>query len=175
MNITVYCGVNEGNDPAFKQSAIDLGTWMAQAGHTLVYGGGGIGMMGALSDAVLEHGGAVHGIIPRFLVDREQLNVRLENATIVETMAERKALLYGEADAFIMLPGGIGSFEEITEVLSQKKLGFIDKPVFIVNINGCYDHFVAALHDLVTNGFLDPEESPFTEVRSITELADLLS
>lgn len=174
MNITAYCGVAEGNDHAFKQAAADLGKWMAQAGHRLVYGGGGIGMMGVLSDTILEHGGEALGIIPQFLVDREQLNIHLEHSVVVETMAERKQMLYENADAFVMLPGGIGTFEEITEVLSQKKLGFIDAPVYIVNINGCYDYFVAALHDLVTNGFLDPHESPFTEVTSITELADLL-
>lgn len=174
MNITVYCGVAIGNDPAYKESAIELGKWMAEAGHTLVYGGGGIGMMGAVSDAVLEGGGEVLGIIPQFLVEREQLNVHLEHSTVVDTMAQRKQMLYEAADAFVMLPGGIGSFEEITEVLSQKKLGFISEPVYIVNINGCYDHFVASLHDLVANGFLLPGEAPFIEVKSIAELTTLL-
>lgn len=170
MNITVYCGVAMGSNPSFKQAAIELGTWMAQSGHTLVFGGGGIGMMGTLSNAVLDGGGNVHGIIPQFLVDREQLNKRLTNVTVVETMAQRKGLLFGEADAFVMLPGGIGTFEEITEVLSQIKLGFIDAPVYIVNIDGCYDHFVAALDDLIVNGFLEEGESPYVAVSSIDEL-----
>ncbi|MBQ9068047.1 MAG: TIGR00730 family Rossman fold protein [Eggerthellaceae bacterium] len=174
MNITVYCGVALGNSPAYKQSAIDLGTWMAQAGHTLVYGGGGIGMMGALANAVLDHGGNVLGIIPQFLVDREQLNPRIVNPVVVQTMAERKKLLCDNADAFVMLPGGIGTFEEITEVLSQIKLGFIAEPVFIVNIEGCYDHFVASLNELCRNGFLKEEESPYTVVASIAELAAVI-
>ena len=174
MNITVYCGVSEGNKPEYKQAAIDLGLWMARAGHRLVYGGGGIGMMGALSDTIIENGGDVLGIIPQFLVEREQLNVHLEHSIIVETMSERKKLLYENADAFVMLPGGIGSFEEITEVLSQKKLGFIEAPVYIVNIEGCYDHFIAALQDIVDNGFLLPEESPFIAVRSVEELAQII-
>ena len=174
MNITAYCGVAIGNNPAFEQSAVELGKLIAEGGHTLVYGGGGIGMMGRLSDTVLEHGGNVEGIIPRFLVEREQLNVHLDHSTVVETMAERKQGLYENADAFVMLPGGIGTFEEITEVLSQKKLGFITAPVYIVNIKGCYDNFVAALRDIVDYGFLGPDEASFTEVSSIKELATLL-
>ncbi len=175
MNITVYCGVAIGNDPAFEQAAVQLGSWMASSGHKLVYGGGGIGMMGALSNSVLEHGGEALGIIPQFLVDREQLNINLENSIVVETMAERKKLLYDNADAFVMLPGGIGTFEEITEVLSQKKLGFIDAPVYVFNVNGCYDDFVQALRNLVEFGFLLEDESPFTVVASIDELEKEIS
>lgn len=174
MNITAYCGVALGNNPAFEQSAIELGTWIGEQGHTLVYGGGGVGMMGALADAVLEHGGKVIGIIPQFLVDREQLNDHLHNPVVVETMAERKTLLYNHADAFIMLPGGIGTFEEITEVLSQTKLGFITAPIFIANINNCYGNFIQSLYDLIENGFLEEEEAPFTVANTIEELTQYL-
>lgn len=174
MNITVYCGVSLGSDPAFEQAAKELGTWIGESGHTLVYGGGGIGMMGALSDAVLAAGGEVIGVIPQFLVDREQINAKLANPIVVDTMAQRKTIMKEHGDAFVMLPGGIGTFEEITEVLSDKKLGFISAPVCIVNINGCYDHFVASLNDLIANDFLLPNEAPFTEVKSIGELVEAL-
>lgn len=118
MRIAVYCGANVGTRPAYEETAKDLGQWMAKNGHVLVFGGGGVGLRGVVSNAILDQGGQVIGIIPQFLVDHEVANQRLTNLIVVDDMRTRKQAMIDRADAFIALPGGPGTLEEIAEVIS---------------------------------------------------------
>ena len=174
MNITVYCGVSEGTDKAYTDFARELGSWIGESGHTLVYGGGGIGMMGTVANATLDHGGSVIGIYPHFLSHRERILQRLEDPIEVETMAIRKMKLIDHADAFCVLPGGIGTLEEITEVISQKSLELLDVPILIANVNGYYDRFIDLLHFMEKQGFLRLEPSWFHVVTSIEQIEAIL-
>lgn len=144
-SICVYCGAGSGTDPDHIKSATALGTLLAKAGIRLIYGGGTSGMMGAVSDAVLDHGGKVTGIIPKFLVDmeasREELK-RLDEVILTEDMHARKRTMFERADAFIALPGGVGTLEELVEQLTWVQLGRHKKPVLLANINDFWQPLV---------------------------------
>ena len=139
MKVTVYLGANMGDNPSFKKATIALGQWIAKNGHTLVYGGSKMGLMGVLGDTVLENGGQAHGIMPQFLKDREIAYEGLTSMTIVETMAERKTAMLVQGDLFIALPGGLGTLEEISEAIAAARVGKLDKPCVFFNLNGYYD------------------------------------
>jgi uncharacterized protein (TIGR00730 family) len=143
--ICVYCGSNPGNDPAFMQAAQEFGRILAENGIGLVYGGGNIGIMGELSQTVLRHGGQVTGIIPEFLVAREHAHNTSQGLVVTRDMHERKRKMFELADAFVALPGGVGTLEELVEQLTWVQLGRHSKPVLVANIKGFWEPFCALL------------------------------
>jgi len=144
-SICVFCGANPGDDPGFMRAALALGTAIAGGGHTLVYGGGRVGLMGAVADAALNASGEVVGFIPQALVDREVAHRGLTELVVTGSMHTRKAAMADRSDGFIALPGGFGTLEEVLEVLTWNQLGIIAKPVALLNVNGYFD----ALHDFI--------------------------
>jgi uncharacterized protein (TIGR00730 family) len=154
FSICVYLGSREGSQPAFAYAAGEVGRWIGQHGGQLVYGGGSNGLMGLLAQATLDAGGLVKGIIPQALVDKEWAKRDCTELHIVQTMHERKAMMAEHADAFLALPGGIGTFEELFEAWTWKQLGYHDKPIGILNVNGCYDPFLAMMQSVVADGFV---------------------
>jgi uncharacterized protein (TIGR00730 family) len=152
--VCVYCGSREGSRPAYAQAARDLGAELARRGLGLVYGGGRIGLMGVLADAVLAAGGTVTGVIPRALVSKEVAHLELKDLRIVGSMHERKALMAELSDAFIALPGGFGTLEEIFEVLTWSQLRLHQKPCGLLNVEGFYDSLLAFLDHAVREDFL---------------------
>lgn len=154
MNITVYCGANVGQSPIHQQSTKALGKWIANQNHTLVYGGGNVGLMGLIADSVLENGGRAIGVIPTFLKEREIAHTGLTEIIVVESMADRKAKMIELGEAYIALPGGPGTLEEISEVISWARIGKNNNPCILFNSNGYYQHLQAFYDNMVTQGFL---------------------
>jgi uncharacterized protein (TIGR00730 family) len=152
--VAVFCGSAPGHDEALMRSAYDVGRGLAERGLGLVYGAGGHGLMGAVSQGALDAGGEVIGVIPRAMVEREWGRHDLTELHVVETMHERKALMAQYADAFLCLPGGIGTVEEIVEVWSWRQIGFNDDPVCFFNPGGFWTPMLAAFQGLVDAGFL---------------------
>jgi uncharacterized protein (TIGR00730 family) len=153
-SVCVFCGSNAGNDPRFASAARELGALLAREGIALVYGGGHVGLMGVLADAVLANGGKAIGVIPRALWDREVGHRGLTELHIVETMHERKAMMASLADAFVALPGGLGTLEEIFEVWTWAQLGIHAKPVGFLNVEGFYGSLLEFLDRGVDAGFI---------------------
>jgi uncharacterized protein (TIGR00730 family) len=153
--ICVYCGSGPGSDPAFADAARALGKILAENNIGLVFGGGSIGLMGALASAVLDHGGEVVGIIPKFLVNREHA-MRRGAVVVTQDMHERKQLMFEHADAFIALPGGVGTLEELVEQMTWAQLGRHEKPILIANINGFWDPLCALLDHMEALEFIRP-------------------
>lgn len=151
-SVCVYCGSATGNDEAYMEAAAALGKTLAEAGIRLIYGGGGIGLMGETALAAHQAGGKVVGIMPSFLKSREILYDNVENR-IVTTMHERKMMMFEEADAFVVLPGGIGTLEEVIELLSWRRLDLHKKPIIFININGFWDSFFEMIRHSVQAGF----------------------
>ncbi len=154
--ICVFCGAASGRAPAHVDAARVVGEMLARRGIGLVYGGGSVGLMGALADAVLDAGGRAIGVIPQQLVDREVAHTGLTELHVVKDLHQRKALMAGLADAFITLPGGIGTMEELFEVWSWAKLGLHSKPCGLLNVNGYFDSLGTLADEMVTEGFLEP-------------------
>ncbi|MDH4061520.1 MAG: TIGR00730 family Rossman fold protein [Aquincola sp.] len=154
MSIAVYCGSRFGDGPAFRSSAQALGRLIGAAGETLVYGGGRVGLMGEVADATLASGGRVVGVIPQALMDREVGHAGLTELHVVQTMHERKQLMASRADAFVALPGGIGTLEELYEVWSWQQLGYHDKPVALLNVDGYYDALLEFMRVTHSRGFV---------------------
>ena len=144
-SICVYCASGPGNNPAFMQAATRFGRILAENGIRLVYGGGSVGLMGALADAVLDHGGTVTGVIPDFLVNREHMLLRVQERIVTRDMHERKRVMFERADAFVALPGGIGTLEELVEQLTWAQLGRHKKPILILNIEHFWDPLCALI------------------------------
>jgi len=144
-SICVYCASGPGTSPAFVAAARDFGRILAENRIRLVYGGGSIGLMGALAESVLDHGGHVTGVIPDFLVAREHMLQRAQERIITRDMHERKRIMFERADAFVALPGGIGTLEELVEQLTWAQLGRHRKPILIANIEGFWDPLCALL------------------------------
>jgi uncharacterized protein (TIGR00730 family) len=153
-SICVYCGSGSGADPAFVEAARKLGHMLAKAGIRLVYGGGRIGLMGEVARAVLEGGGNVTGIIPEFLKARELMLPDAQELHVVKDMHERKQLMFDKADAFIALPGGIGTLEELVEQMTWAQLGRHDKPILIADIKGFWRPLLSLLAHMRQNGFV---------------------
>lgn len=175
MNITVYCGASTGNDPIYKQKASELGTWMAHHGLTLVYGGGRTGLMGKLADAVLANGGKAIGVIPEFLKTEEEAHTGLTQLITVDTMSQRKEKMLALGDAYIALPGGAGTLEEISEAIAAARLGRHAKPCILYNIQNCYDYLEKLFDHMVTAGFLnDASRDKARFVTSIEEIEKIL-
>jgi len=152
--VCVYCGSGDGRNPAFSAAAVALGRAMAEAGIRLVYGGGSIGLMGTLARAVLDNGGAVTGIIPQFLEEREQLFADVTDLHVTEDMHQRKMLMFEQAEAFVALPGGIGTLEEFVEQLTWVQLGRHRKPVLLANIDGFWQPLIDLFEQMRAELFL---------------------
>ena len=153
-SVCVFCGSSVGANPAFRAAAQELGAVAARGGRRLVYGGGHVGLMGALADAALAVGGEVIGVIPQHLVDREIAHLNLTELKIVESMHERKALMAELADGFMALPGGIGTLEEFFEIWTWAQLGMHDKPCGLLNVAGYFDGLLEFLDRAVTEKFV---------------------
>lgn len=160
-SVCVFCGSNAGNDPRFAEAARAFGALLATEGIALVYGGGHVGLMGVVADAVLANGGKAVGVIPRALWDREVGHRNLTEIHIVETMHERKAKMASLADAFVALPGGLGTLEEIFEVWTWAQLGIHHKPVGFLDVAGFYRLLLEFLDRAVDAGFV---RAPFREI-----------
>jgi uncharacterized protein (TIGR00730 family) len=155
--VAVFCGSVPGHDEALVRTAYDVGRGLAERGIGLVYGAGGHGLMGAVSQGALDAGGEVIGVIPRAMVEREWGRDDLTEVRVVETMHERKALMAEYADAFLCLPGGIGTVEEIVEVWSWRQIGYNDDPVCFFDVDGFWTPMLAAFQGLVDAGFVRQE------------------
>ena len=156
-SICVYCGSNSGRVPAFTAAADSLGKLLAERRIKLVYGGGQVGLMGTLADAVLEAGGEVEGVIPEFLALKEIAHMSLSRLHVVKSMHARKAMMESLSEGFIAMPGGIGTMEELFEIWTWGQLGQLRNPVGLLNVDGYYDALVAFLDTMTEQGFLTPE------------------
>jgi uncharacterized protein (TIGR00730 family) len=154
--LCVYCGSSPGTDPRYREAASALGGGLAAGGIELVYGGGRNGLMGFVADAVLAGGGKATGVIPRHLQDRELAHLGLTELLVVDTMHERKAVMAERADAFAVLPGGVGTLDETVEILSWRQLGLHDKPVYIIDIAGYWSPLTVLFDHIVASGFAAP-------------------
>jgi uncharacterized protein (TIGR00730 family) len=171
-NICVYCGSCPGINPAYAEAARTLGRAMAENGVGLVYGGGGLGLMGEIARAVLAHGGRVTGIIPEFLSVKEQMLRGATEMNVVKDMHHRKRLMFEKADAFVALPGGIGTLEELVEQLTWAQLGRHSKPIVVVDIEGYWSPLVALLAHLRREGFIRQDME--VRLRTVDRAEDVL-
>ena len=166
ISVAVYCGSSPGNDPAYREAAASLGQTLAERGISLVYGGGHVGLMGAVADAVLEHGGEAHGVITEALEAKEVAHHGLSTLRVVKTMHERKAAMADAADAFVMLPGGFGTLDEFFEVVTWTQLGIHDKPCGVLDVNGYFGPLRELIDGAVTAGFVHPAHGDMIVVDS---------
>lgn len=165
-SICVYCGSRMGESSQYRQAAEELGRQIGARGWRLVFGGGNVGLMGAVADAVLQAGGSVLGIIPESLMRREVGHLGLTELQVVQTMHERKQRMAESADAFIALPGGIGTLEELYEVWTWQHLGYHDKPVALLDVAGYYQHLLAFMRHAEAEGFVSPDQQAVLWVES---------
>jgi uncharacterized protein (TIGR00730 family) len=172
FSVCVYCGSRTGAAPEFAQTARTVGQWIGKHQGQLIYGGGRNGLMGLVAEATREAGGRVVGIIPHALVDKEWADTLCTELHVVDTMHERKRMMAERADVFVALPGGIGTFEEFFEVWTWRQLGYHDKPVGLLNLNGYYDTLVAFLQSTVQQQFMSDWQMSL--IRVSTEAVPLL-
>ena len=171
-SICVYCGSSPGNDPSYLEAARTFGMILAEHRISLVYGGGSRGLMGTVASAVHDHGGRVVGIIPEFLRTRERMFTGANEIIVTHDMHERKRLMFERADAFVALPGGIGTMEELVEQLTWSQLGRHRKPILIANINGFWDPLIELLDHMKRLGFIHSEL--LIDYRVVTRVEDIL-
>jgi uncharacterized protein (TIGR00730 family) len=169
--ICLYCGSSNGKDPAYVQAAQEFGALLAQTGLKLVYGGGDVGLMGAAARAAYDAGGKVKGIMPRFLRTRERLFDEVETV-VVDSMHERKMLMFEDSDAFVVFPGGVGTLEEVIELLSWRRLDLHKKPIIFFNLNGYWDPFFAMVSHTLAEGFTP--EAFLKTYMSVDKVSDIL-
>lgn len=173
--ICVFCGAHMGNDPSYARTAARAAQRIVAAGYGIVYGGGGIGLMNVVADAALACGGEVIGVIPHALALTEMAHEGLTKLHVVGTMHERKALMEELSDAFIALPGGFGTMDELCEMLTWRQLRIHDKPIGLLNEEGYYDALLALFDTMVEEGFVDPEtRALFVQASAIEELLTLM-
>ena len=153
-NICVFCGSQSGTDLRYRRAAIELGGLLAQRGHGLVYGGGHVGLMGIIADAVMQAGGTVTGVIPKPMTERELAHKTVTKLYVVSSMHERKALMASLSDSFIALPGGFGTLEELFEVIAWAQLGIHRKPIGLLNVGGFFDALISFVDYMVVEGFV---------------------
>jgi uncharacterized protein (TIGR00730 family) len=170
--VCVYCGSGPGTNPHFVEAAIELGKTFAENGIRLVYGGGSLGLMGAVAKSTLDHGGTVTGIIPDFLRARENALTRVQEMIVTPDMHERKRLMFERSDAFVALPGGIGTLEELVEQLTWQQLGRHSKPVLLANIGGFWEPFIALLTHMRATEFIRPTLT--VDILKAERVADIL-
>ncbi len=166
FSVCVYCGSRPGADPAFAQAAVQVGQWIARHGGQLVYGGGHNGLMGILADACIAAGGRVLGVIPQNMVEREWAHTGCHELIVVDTMHERKRIMLERADAFVALPGGLGTFEEFFEAWTWRHLGFHNKPVGLLNTSGYYDDLLLFFKRSVAEQFFGEPQMAMMAVDS---------
>lgn len=154
--VCVYCGSGPGTDPSFVEAARAFGKILAENGIGLVYGGGSLGLMGAVANSVIDHGGRVTGIIPEFLTEREKMIKRAQEVIVTRDMHERKQQMFERADGFVALPGGIGTLEELVEQMTWAQLGRHKKPIVMANIKGFWDPLCALLDHMRELAFIRP-------------------
>ncbi len=164
FSLCVYCGSRAGHDARFKSAAQEVGQWIGTHGGRLVYGGGRNGLMGALADAALAAGAQVVGIIPKSMFEREWAHRDCNELLVVDTMHERKRQMAERADAFLALPGGIGTFEEFFEAWTWRQLGYHDKPTALLNVAGYYDGLIEFLQGSVRNGFMGTSQMDLIQI-----------
>lgn len=169
MNICVYCGSSPGNDEGFLEQAERFGELLARNGHRLIYGGASIGVMGALADSVMKHGGDVTGVIPRNLFKKEVGHTGITTLITVANMHERKSKMAGLADAFVALPGGFGTLEELFEIITWNQIGIFQKPVTVFNYNGFYSHLIRMIDHAVESGFIRPDNRTILNTANTAE------
>lgn len=155
--VALYCGSRAGNKPIYLEKAIQLSQGLAEHGFGLVYGGASIGLMGQVADTMIQHGGEAVGVIPEFMLDYEIAHPQLTELHIVTSMHQRKAMMADRACAFVALPGGLGTFEEILEIATWGQLNQHQKPMMLYNVNGFYNPLIAQLDLAVQEGFLPPQ------------------
>ena len=173
-SVCVYCGSSPGLSPAYGAAAQRFGTLLGEAGIALIYGGGGVGLMGTVARAAKAAGSHVTGIIPDFLLQKEGLNIELDERIVVPDMHTRKRLMFERSDGFVALPGGIGTLEELVEMLTWSQLGRHGKPIIIANVDGFWQPLSELLDHMLTQGFLrrDPSFSPRYQV--VDRIEDIL-
>ena len=171
--VCVYCGSSPGTDPAFVEAARDFGKILAENGVRLVYGGGSIGLMGAVASAVIEHGGDATGIIPEFLTAKERPRKLAQEQIVTRDMHERKRTMFERADAFVALPGGLGTLEELVEQMTWAQLGRHKKPILIANINGFWDPLLALIDHMRGLGLV-PSPARGVELLVTARVEDIL-
>ena len=164
MSLCVYCGSRQGELSAYSDAARAVGREIGRCGWQLVYGGGRAGLMGVVADAALDAGASVVGVIPHSLMDRELGHVGLTELHVVDTMHQRKTLMAERSDAFLALPGGIGTFEELFEVWTWRQLGYHDKPIGLLNVAGYYDTLLSFLQHSLGQGFMASAQSELLQV-----------
>lgn len=175
MNVTVYCASSLGHDPAFAEEARALGAWIGANRHTLIYGGTNVGLMGLIAGTALDAGGRVVGVLPDILADREPPSGRLSEFFRVETMAQRKAKMIELGEVFVAMPGGPGTLEELSEIMSLVKLGTPPGYLYLLNVNGYYDKLIASFERMLEHGFMTPEMRAYLKVaHSADELVRML-
>lgn len=175
-NACVFCGANEGNEPGFKLAAQALGSGLAQLKVGLVFGGGRVGIMGLIADAALKSGGQVQGVIPQALMDREVAHKSLTRLHVVQTMHERKKLMFDLSDIFLTLPGGFGTLDETFEILTWRQIGIHAKPVVLINIGGYFTPMLEFIDHAVKAGFVKREHRQmFLTVNSAEEALALVA
>src|ERR671920_1802960 len=176
QTICVYCGSGFGSDPVFVQTAAELGRLMGERGINLVYGGGNVGVMGTVARSVLDHGGYVTGIIPDFLKSREKMLDDVQETIVVEEMHTRKRLMFEKADAFVALPGGIGTLEELVEQMTWAQLGQHTKPILLVSVNGFWKPLLTLLAHMHEQGFIRPGlELNYLVAERVDEIVPMLN
>ena len=175
-SVCVFCGSAPGARPSYSRAAEEMGVALARAGLTLVYGGGKLGLMGIVADAVLAAGGRVVGVIPRMLIERECAHPNLTTQHVVNTMHERKTLMAELSDAFVGLPGGMGTFDELVEIVTWAQLGLHAKPVVLANIDGYFQSLYAMLDNAVAEGFVTPvSRARWCNADSVTSVMQILA
>lgn len=162
--VCVFCGSSSGNNPSFAAKANKLGKRLASNNIGLVYGGGSVGIMNAIANGVITRGGSVHGVIPEHLNDREHAHKHLTALHITDTMHERKAMMAELSNAFIALPGGFGTFEELLEAITWTQLGLHDKSVIIYNMDGYYEGLINFIDHATEEGFISPENRQLLKI-----------
>ena len=172
FSVCVYCGSRPGDNPVYAEAARATGQWIGEHGGQLVYGGGRNGLMGLVAEATQTAGGRVVGVIPKALVDLEQANTHCDELHVVDTMHERKALMAERSDAFIALPGGIGTFEELFEVWTWRQLRYHDKAIGVLNVAGYYDALLVFLTNSVNAGFMS--DAQMTLFKTGTQVEPLM-
>ena len=173
MNICVFCGSSAGTHPVYAEHAAELGRMMGETGHSLVYGGAKIGLMGIVADSVLANHGKAIGILPNFLAEKEVAHTGLTQLEIVNTMHERKMRMANLADIFVALPGGWGTLDELAEILTWKQLGLIRQPVYLLNTHGFFDNLIKQLQKMTEDGFLKPSHLSYLTI--VTHPKDIFS
>lgn len=176
MNITVYLGASEGNDPALRTAVEELGRWIGEQGHSLVYGGSKSGLMGALARAALDAGAQVVGVEPSFFIAEMLQYEDLSELIVTETMAERKTKMIELGDAFIAFPGGTGTLEEISEVMSKVSLGQLSAPCILYNLNGYYNDLRALLQRMIRTGLsTEARQAGIRFADTLRDIAEILA